>query len=505
VPERSDQVNLGLAVASGVRWSAAQQVAEQVLRLLLTVVLAHLVAPGDFGLMSMAFVMTQLAIMMSDLGVGAALVQRSVLEERHVRTAFTLSTIAGLLFAGLAVLLSGPIAAWFREPRLEAILVALSATFICKGVQGAPRDLLRRHLRFRPYTMTALVALVAGVITGVVAGLAGAGVWALVAYSLVESTVSAVLSLAVAVRAGLWRPSIGLDRQSLHDLGGFAGYIFGTRAVMYGHSTLDNVIVGRLLGATALGFYGLAYRTMLFPVQKVADVIGNIALPAFSTLQGDRRRLLSAFLRGQQAVSLVCFPMSFSVLVVASLAVPLLLGNQWSPAVATMQILALNGARLALGRLGATAFQAVGKPSWDFWVLAASLPLYVAGFVIGARYGIEGVAIGFTIAGHALVPLQLHLVARALESTVVHVVRPLAGVAVATAVMCGVVLAVRAVVGPVTGDAVELAAAVGAGVASYLAALSILAPGSVRALVDDVSRRASPPDATVPTHVQAVA
>jgi PST family polysaccharide transporter len=505
VPERPDHAHLAVAVASGVRWSAAQQVVEQVLRLLLTVVLAHLVAPGDFGLMSMALVVTQLAVMASDLGVGAALVQRPVLEERHVRAAFTLSTVAGLSLAGLAVLLSGPISAWFREPRLQPVLVALSATFVCKGVQGAPRDLLRRHLRFRPYTMTAVVALVAGVLVGVVAGLAGAGVWALVAYSLTESTLGAALSLVVAVRSGIWHPSIGLDRQSLRDVGGFAGYVFGVRAVMHGHSTLDNVVVGRLLGATALGYYGLAYRTMLFPIQKVADVIGHVALPALSALQHDQHRLRRAFLRGQQAVSLVCFPMSLGVLVVASLAVPLLLGDRWSPAIATVQILALNGPRLALGRLGATAFQAVGKPSWDFWLLTANLPLYLASFVVGARYGIEGVAIGFTIAGHALLPVQLHLVARALGTTVVQVVRSVAGVAGATAVMCGVVLALRAVVGPITGDAVELAAAIVAGALSYLGALAVLAPGSVRALMDVVTRRAAPPEADVAASVRAVA
>jgi hypothetical protein len=138
-------------------------------------------------------------------------------------------------------------------------------------------------------------------------------------------------------------------------------------------------------------------------------------------------------------------------------------------------------------------------------MLAATLPLYVAGFVIGAGYGIEGVAIGFTIAGHALLPVQLHLVARALETTVAHVVRSLTGVVGATAVMCGVVLALRSVVGPVTGDAVELAVAIGAGAASYLAALAVFAPGSVRALVDDVARRAAPTDAPIATHVEAVA
>jgi O-antigen/teichoic acid export membrane protein len=493
VPEPID--HLGPAVAAGVRLTTLQQAFEQVVRLGFTIVLARFVVPADFGLMSMAFVVTYLAILVSDLGVGTALVQRRELRPAHVTTAFTLSTAFGVVLGLVVALASRPISAYFHEPRLAAVLVAVSITFVCKGLQGAPRDMLRRELRFVAYTATAAIALVLGVLVGVVAGVLGLGVWALVLYSVVESVVAMVLSLGAAIRAGVWRPAIGIDRDAARDLAGFAGFMVGGRTLSYVQSTADNVVVGRILGASALGFYGLAYRTMLVPVQKVADVVTSVSVPAFALMQDDGPRLRAAFLRAQQAAAVVSFPLSFGVVVVSPLAVPLLLGPQWHPAVPTVQVLALNGPRLVLGRLCSSLFQALGHPAWDLALLSLTVPLSVVAFVVGARHGIVGVAVGLTIVGTAGFVVQVHLLARALRTSVRHVLGDLAGVGAATGALVIAAASARALVPDAAGDVVELVAATLAGAGAYLAGLTLLAPGTLRGVARDVLRR---PGAAVP-------
>jgi PST family polysaccharide transporter len=417
---------------------------------------------------------------------------RRELRPAHVTTAFTLSAGFGLLLALLTGLAARPISGYFHEPRLTAVLLAVSVTFVCKGVQGVPRDMLRRDLRFVPYAVTATVALLIGVVVGTVAGVMGAGVWALVLYTIVESIAGLVLSLFAARRAGVWQPAVGIERVALRDLAGFASYMVGSRGLVYVQNTADNFIVGRFLGASALGFYGLAYRTMLVPVQKVADVVSNVAIPAFAVVQQDLPRLRAAFLRAQQAAAVVSFPMSFGVMVVAPVAIPVLMGSQWRPAVGTVQILALNGPRLVLGRLADSLFQATGRPSWDFRMLTVSVPLSVAAFAIGAQHGIAGVAAALTIVGTVLLVVQLLLVARALRTAVVTLLRNLMGVVIATAALTAAALAVRAALPDRTSDAVELVLAVLAGAVAYILALAVLAPGTMATVAADVFRRRQP-------------
>lgn len=478
------------SVASGVRLSVAHQVFEQVVRLGLMVVLARLIDPADFGLMSMAFVITYLAILLSDLGVGAALIQRPEIERRHIDTAFTASSTFGLLLTCASAAGAEVIGAFFREPRLPPVIAVLSLTFLFKGVQGAPRDLLRRHMLFVPYTFSAGGALLVGAVVGVVVAVLGHGVWALVAYSIVESALGMVFSLAAAIRSGVWRPGFGFDRAAAKDLAGFTGYMMGVSVLAYGQSTADNLLVGRFLGASALGFYGLAYRIMLYPIQKVADVVGQVALPAFAAVQDDRETLRLAFARGQLAIATVCVPLSIGVVLVAPEAVRVGFGEEWSPAIDAIRILALASPFIAVVRLNGTVYQATGRPSWAFWMLVISTVLNVAGFAIGVQHGIEGVAIGFTVASALICLPHFALVSRALGVPARSLVGGLVPVVSATLAMVVAVTAARAGIGGF-GDASRLAVLVPVGAAVYAAVLHLLAPTVLRTVVADVLRRPS--------------
>jgi O-antigen/teichoic acid export membrane protein len=483
-------------VAEGVRWTTLQQAAEQIARLAFAVVLARLVSPADFGLMSMAFLVAYLAILVSDLGVGAALVQRREVRPAHVSTAFTVSSLFGIALAVLTVAVARPLAAFFGEPRLAAVLAVVSLTFVCKGVQGVPRDLLRRSLYFVPYTAAAAIALAAGIVVGVVAAVMGAGVWALVLYTTVESVAGMVLSLLLAWRAGVWSPAIGVDRCALREIGGFAGYMVGARGLVYAQNTADNVVVGRMLGTTALGFYGLAYRTMLVPVQKIADIVTSVSMPALAMMQDDEQRLRAAYLRCQRAAALVSFPLSFGVVATSPLAVPALLGARWTPAVSTVQVLALNGPRVVIGRLVSALLQATGRPGWDFWLLGASVPISIAAFIVGARHGIVGVAVGVTVAGTLVFAGQLVLAARTLRTSVVALIRSVRSILAASAAMVCAVVLLQAMVPGTTPQGITLTGTILLGAVVYLGTLVLIDSQLLIEVASDVFRRRPAPTPT---------
>lgn len=465
---------VGGQVRSGVKWGAADQVFQQVLRISLTVLLARLAAPSDFGLIAMAFLVTTAASWITDLGFGAALVQRRNITARHVRTAFTSTLVTGLFLAALTVALASTVADYFNEDRLTLVIIVLSINFPVKGLAGIPRDLLRREMLFKEFALGSGFAVLLSAGAALALALDGQGVWALVAYSVVESFGALLAYWWLARRRLGHRFGLGFGRSEFHDLFGFGAAVAGSKLVYYGQSNVDNLIVGRVLGATALGLYGLAYRIMLYPIQKVADVIVSVAMPAFASLQGDVPKMRDGFVRGQQFICLVCFPASIGIAVCAPLLVPVLVGQSWLPAVASVQILALSGPRLALNRLNGAVFQACGQPRRELLIALASLALMVPGFLVGAQYGLNGVAVAFTAIGWALLPLGLIPVARLVGMTARRAVWVLWPIAAATLVMAAASEISRRLVTGTMPDVLALGVVILTGAVAYIGSLLLL-------------------------------
>jgi O-antigen/teichoic acid export membrane protein len=478
-------------VASGIRWSVLDQGVQQVVRLGVMVVLTKLLSPSEFGLMNMAWVAVLLLSLVYGLGLGEALIQRRDINERHVAVAFTATMAMGVLIAIVTSACSGLIAGFFREPGLQPVLACLSLVVVFQGLEAVPNEMLRKGLHFRDCVISNTIGTVIGGAVALLCGLGGAGVWSLVGLALTESVVAAALSWWLAIRAGVWRPALSTDRRALGDLIGFSTYVIGQQALWYTQNNVDNLIVGRVLGATALGLYGLAYRVLLYPLQRLTAVLSMVGLPVFSSLSSDRARLREAFLTSLSYAALVSFPLTLGAALVAREFVPLILGEQWLPAVTTLQILALNGPRLALKRLFGDVYQAVGKPQWDFWSTGLTLVAYVPAFLIGVRHGIAGVAVGLTIAGYLVAPLDLRLAARAVGTRIGGILRAMLPASLATLVMSFVVLCGRLLLPDEGWLALRLTCLVAAGTVVYASALRVCAPGLLSGALRDVRRRSA--------------
>jgi O-antigen/teichoic acid export membrane protein len=230
---------------------------------------------------------------------------------------------------------------------------------------------------------------------------------------------------------------------------------------------------------------------MLYPIQKVADVISQVAMPAFATVQDDKPRLAANFERGVQAISLVCFPLSIGIMVCAPLLIPVVFGPRWVPAVATVQILCLNGPRMAVNRLNGAVFQGIGKPQWDLWLATGSLVVYLAAFAIGVQHGITGMAIAYTVAGFGIAPVSQLMATRAVGTTIRRNLWAVRHIAVATAVMAAAAEAVRRGLAGHVGQAPALAGVVVAGAIAYGAVILVTARPLAERTIRDLVRRGS--------------
>jgi len=441
------------SVQRGLAWSLGSQAALQGIRIVVVVVLARLLTPREFGLAAMALAVSAVVPAVLDLGLGAALVQRPTISEHDRSTAFWTSAGAGVVLALAGVALARPVASFFGEPRVAALFAALAAGYFLTALASTHMALLTRALSFRTIELVAISTTVASAVAAIAIAAAGGGPWAIVGQSLAASGLTVLLLWIISS----WRPSLMFSAESLRVLMRFGGGLVGTRLLVYLQRNVDNLLVGRVLGAAPLGSYGVAYNLVLLPVGRVVDPVRRVLFPALSRIQTDPPRLADLWVRGTRVLAAFVFPLLLGLAAVAPEFVHVVLGQRWHAAVPVVRVLALAGAVQVVVALNAVVLASLGLVSTLLRYFSAATVLAVAGFAAGVSFGITGVAAGYASATLVAAPPYVFLVARALGIPWSRLPLALRGVLEAGLVMLGAVLAARALVAAVTpSEAIRL-------------------------------------------------
>ena len=460
-------------ILSGLAWKVASQIFRQLARVAVVVVLARLLTPAEYGLAAMVLVFSSLVLIFTDLALGAALVQRETLTERDRSTVFWTSVAAGVGFTALGIALSWPLAAFYGEPEVQPLFAALSVSFLITALGTAHSALLNREMRFKSLELRMMAGTFVGGTVGVVVAVAGYGAWAIITQQLAIAFVSTALLWVFSP----WRPRFAFSVASLRSLGGFSANVFGTRVLFYLNRKLDHMLIGRFLGASALGAYAVAYNVMLMPLSRIAQPVVEVLFPAMSRIQDDRPRMAAMWLRANRMIGAISIPAMVGLMLVAPEFVATLFGSRWEEAVPVIQILAWVGLLQSLQRLNSSVLQACDRTGtllrYSIVVLVAS----VIAFVGGLHWGIVGVAAGYAISSTVVEPYYAWITARVLDVRAAEYARSLAGVAQATLGMAAVVLAAKLwLVSPDLAAGIRLAIYVVLGVATYLLLAAWRAP-----------------------------
>jgi O-antigen/teichoic acid export membrane protein len=383
----------GRTIGLAVGWVSISQVGRQVLQLAVTAVLARLLVPDDFGLMSVTLVVVGILGLVRDLGTGVTIVQVPTLTTRLISTLFWSNVALGLVAVVGVALLAPAIAALFREPRLAEILAVSSFAFAISSLSIVQQALLERAMRFRAVATVELVSVVMGGIVGVAAALAGFGVWSLVAQALAAAVASSVLY----TLAGRWLPTRQFSLSDLRGVARFGLGVTGFNLLNYASRNADYVLIGARLGAGPLGQYTLAYRVMLYPLQAVSAVISRATFPIYARLQADDARLRELYLRAVSMIALIAFPMVFGVMATSDRLVAVLFGPKWAEAGEVLAILAPVGLVQVIATTVGPLYQAKGRASLMLgWGIVSGIAT-VAAFAIGLGWGIVGVAAAYLV------------------------------------------------------------------------------------------------------------
>jgi O-antigen/teichoic acid export membrane protein len=379
----------------GMFWTFSGTGVQATVQLLAIMALGRLLTPTDFGLMSAAGVVVAFSQIVSQIGVGPAIIQRKTLEPTHVRVAVTLSVLLGTVLGAVVFVGAAEIAALYHIPELEPILRAVAFLFPLDGLNTVAKSLLTRQLRFRLYIVLDVGSFILGyACVGVVLAWLGFGVWALVIANLGQQVIRTV-SMYVATRHSL-RPSLDFHagRGLLSFGAGHSMAQIGTLLSQQG----DNMVVGRWLGPAALGIYGRAYNLLVMPATVFGRIVNRVLFPVMAQVQNERHRLANAYERAVAVVALVSLPTSAFLWVVAPEFIPIVLGPAWGEVVTPFRLFSIS----LLFRMGSKISNACVKAAGKVYALALFQFVYaglvVAGAIAGQHWGVGGVAVCVSVA-----------------------------------------------------------------------------------------------------------
>jgi teichuronic acid exporter len=384
-------------VVSGVFWTFLQLIVNQSFAFVLKLILAKLLFPNQFGLVGMAAVFTGFVQVLNDLGIGAALVQRKKeeLRKEHYYTAFWTGVFWSILLFAIMSLLVAPLAAHFyNQPMLKSIIPVLSIGILVSPINLVHKAQLSKQMNFKKL---AFVDNASNIVAGVIAllmALYGAGIWALV----FNSVGTVFFAMPLFFNATRWKPALVFEKQAFKEVFGFGAYATGSNIMNYLYNNLDYLLIGKLLGASALGVYTLAFVLTDTFRSRLMSVINSVMYPLYGNRQSDYQSLKRYYLKVVLFNCLFIFPIMIFFAVEGGPFIVSIFGAKWQQTVVPLQILSVSVMFHILVSGNTALLRGIGRPGLEMRQQILKAAIFLPTLALGIYYyGLVGAAVAILL------------------------------------------------------------------------------------------------------------
>lgn len=374
----------------GVFWSLLERGGQQGIQLVISIILARVLLPAQFGLIAMLAIFMAIAQSFLDSGFGSALIQKK--DATHVDTCsiFYFNILVGIIAAGLLCLAAPWIAAFYEEPALTPLTRFLSLNLIIGSFALIQSTLLIKHIDFKTQLKVSIAATIGSGIIGITLAYRGFGVWSLA----IQSVTSALFRTVLLWFFNKWRPSLVFSFAALKNM-----FAFGSKMLFSG--LLDTVfrniylvVIGKLFTATDLGFYTRAKSCTRLSTENLTSSVSRVTFPVFSRIQDDNSRLKRGVQKALATLNFLNFPMMIGLLVTAKPLVLVLLTEKWLPCVPYLQLLCVMGLLYPLHVINLNVLTAKGRSDLFLRLEILKKILTVISIAITYRWGIMAMITG---------------------------------------------------------------------------------------------------------------
>ena len=396
---------------SGVKWLVSSSFLQKAIQTGATIVLARILGPSQFGLFALAFVAINALGLFKSMGFDSALVQRKDNVEKAANTAFFVIPILGIILYLILVISAPWIGKFLNSQELAGVIRALGIIFVISCLGKVPAALLAKYMKFRQVSIIEIGAAVVYAVSAVTFALLKFGVWSLV-YAYILKTLYQNILMFVYSK---WIPKFEFDTKIAKEMFHFGKFIFLGAAVWFLKTNLDNALVGKFLGAAALGLYAIAFNIANFGADYFGSKVYRVVFPAFSRIQNNKYDLKQAFLKTTKITSIFAIPFCVVLFFLGGEFIKIIYGPKWIEAIPLLKVLAFAGLFNTLPVGMGSIFNATGNSKAGFWYNFTQVAIFLIFIIPAVRlYGLIGVGavvvLSSLVAMFSFLPYTMRLV-----------------------------------------------------------------------------------------------
>jgi len=374
-------------------WDFAGKLARNGMGFIISIFLARLLEPSEFGLIAMVMVVIGIAAVFSDSGLGVALIQRRRILPIHYSSVFYFNIMVAILLGLVTFFSAGSIAEFYNNEELIPLAQVMSFSFIIGAFSSVQSIRLRKELNYALLTKIGLFSSLISGAVGITLAFSGAGVWSLVAQTLSAGIISNILLWVVSK----WRPSLTFSLKALMQLWTFGFHMFLTGLIDAVFSRLDVLIIGKLFTPATLGFYNRAKSLDQMIVAYSAGSLMAVVFPLLSKVQNDLSRFQNIVIKSLGIISFVTFLLIGGVFLVSEELIVFLFSEKWLPSVPYLKVLILSGFGYAIGAILVNVLASRGNSKAYFRIgIYKKIPIAI-NLYVGFLWGIEGYLYGMIV------------------------------------------------------------------------------------------------------------
>jgi len=402
-------------------WDFFGKIARQGMGFVVTIFLARLLEPSDFGLVAMVMVIVGMAEVFADIGLGGALIQRRRVLPVHYSSVFYLNVAVGVLLALMLFFSAEWVGAFYENEQLVPLAKVISLSFILNAFSSVQVNKLRKELNFAIITKASFFSSLVSGIIGVSMAFYGAGVWSLVAQSLSVGFLFNIIIWYVSD----WKPSFLFSYKALTQLWGFGFRMFLVGILDAVFSRLDYIVIGKLFTPASLGFYQRAKSLNTMLVQYSSGSLMTVMFPVLSKVQNDLLRFQNIIIKLLGSINFITFLLFGGLYLVSEELIVLLFSDKWLPSVEFFRILVLSGFGFPIATLLANILRSRGNSKAFLRMAIFRKTVFAINLYVGFLWGIEGYLYGLIVVAVFNVGIAIYMSSREISLSPFVFIKPL--------------------------------------------------------------------------------
>jgi len=368
-------------------------------------ILARILSPNQFGVFGLATLILSFIEIITETGINIFLIQQNDDVKKYINTAWIVSIIRGVLISIIIAASSPFIASFFNTPSASGLLLLTSLVPLIRGFINPSVVKFQKDLKFdKEFYFRFSIFLIEAIGVTILAMLTRSEI-SLVIGLIISAMIEVIMSFKIikpipilAFNKDIFK--LIIKRGKWVSIAGVTHYLF---------QNIDDILIGKLLGTTSLGFYQMAYKISILPITEISDVIARVAFPIFVKISDDQIRLRKAFLKTLAAISFLSLGLGVISLIFTKEIVTILLGDEWLPILPFLKILIVFGVVRAISGAPSMLFLAIKKQEYTSYFTTGSLIILLILIVpFVTTQGIIGASLASLYAAIAIVPVMIY-------------------------------------------------------------------------------------------------